>query len=242
MKKVSLFAAFVGVSMVIALPVRAEEPEPAVSLSVGADVVSSYIWRGQELGGFSVQPSATLTFNKANVSLGVWASAELFERTTAVNMTEFDITLAWNPVSAFSLTLCDYYLSGNSYFSGWRWNAQGSHNLELQLAYDFGPLALSWNTCLAGPDHHLTDAGEVKRNYATYVEASAPFTLGGVDCSAAVGASLWHDGVTSVGNEKFNCCNISFTAGKEVCGLPLMGQIVLNPQTDNAYFVVGLTF
>lgn len=215
------------------------ESEPAVSLSYGADVVSSYIWRGQELGGFSVQPSVTLTWNKPGISLGVWASTELFERAAAANMTEFDISLSWSPVDALTVGLTDYYLSGNSYFSGWRWDAEASHGLEAQLAYDFGPLALSWNTCLTGPDHKVSTG---KRNYSTYVEVAAPFSVGGAECSAAVGACLWEDHFTAGGNDKFNVCNISLSVSKQVFHLPLMGQVVFNPQTDNAYFVVGLSF
>lgn len=242
MKKVSMMSAFAAAGMMIATPAFAEEPEPAVSLSVGADVVSSYIWRGQELGGFSVQPSATITFNKANISLGAWASAELFEKGGAVNVMEFDWTLSWSPIEPLTIALTDYYLSSNSYFGDWNFSARASHNLEAQLGYDFGPVALSWNTCLTGFDHRVSN-NELKRNYSTYFEVSAPFKLGGVDCSAAVGARLWDDAFTAQdGNDKFNVCNISLTANKEVFHLPLMGQIVFNPQTDNAYFVVGLSF
>ena len=34
-----------------------------VEASVGADLVSKYIWRGQDLGGVSVQPSVSLASN-----------------------------------------------------------------------------------------------------------------------------------------------------------------------------------
>lgn len=219
--------------------VWAEEPATsAFSLEYGADVVTSYIWRGQELGGFSVQPYATLTYDKANLSLGIWASAELFEKTCAANMTEFDVVLSWNPIEALTIGLSDYYLSGYNYFSGWRFNRNASHNLEANLAYDFGPVALSLNTCLTGPDH----TAEGDRNYSTYAEVSAPFTVSGVACSATVGACLMEDHMTAIGNDKFNVCNLSLSASKEVAKLPLKCEVVFNPQTDNAYFVVGLSF
>ena len=35
----------------------ADEPEHGISLEVGADLVSSYLWRGYNLGGLSIQPS-----------------------------------------------------------------------------------------------------------------------------------------------------------------------------------------
>lgn len=240
MNRIAYVAAFALIGACCVSTVKAEDP---VKLDFGADVVSSYIWRGQELGGFSVQPYATLSFAKPGISFGVWASAELFEQAAAANMTEFDLTLAWNPVEALTIGLTDYYLSGNSYFSGWRWNAGASHNLEAQLAYDFGPVAASLNTCLTGFDHRVDSDGDLTRCYSTYLELSAPYEALGVKGNLAVGARLWHDAFTAIdGNDKFNVCNISLSANKELFRLPLMGQIVFNPQTSNAYFVIGLSF
>lgn len=234
MKKV--FSVFSLALMGFSTVAMAEEPEGKVSLEYGADVVSSYIWRGQECGGFSVQPSATLTWNKTGLSLGAWASAELFEGNDWANMTEFDLSLAWSK-GDFSVALTDYNFC-SSYFADWNFSAYSSHTFEASLGYDFGPVALSWNTVLMGADH--ADDGD--RCYSTYVEASAPWKIGEVEGSAAIGASLWDDAFTAVGNDKINVCNISLTASKEFKGIPFMAQIVANPQTDKVYFVVGVTF
>ena len=43
-----------------------------VEASVGADLVSGYIWRGQDLGGVSVQPSLEISYK--GFSLGAWGS------------------------------------------------------------------------------------------------------------------------------------------------------------------------
>ena len=43
-----------------------------VEASVGADLVSGYIWRGQNLGGVSVQPSLGISYK--GLSLGAWGS------------------------------------------------------------------------------------------------------------------------------------------------------------------------
>lgn len=236
MKKVFIFAALASMSLSTAL--HAEEPEPAVTLSVGADVVSSYIWRGQELGGLSVQPSATVTFTKPGISLGVWASAELFNSGSSVNMREFDLALTWSPIDALSVVVTDYYFCTANYLSAWKFGAESSHTLEASLSYDFGPLSASWNTVFGGVDHN--DDGN--RSYSTYVELAAPFKLGGVEGSAAVGASLWEDNYTQCGTTGFKVCNISLTANKEIFKLPFMGQIVFNPYSDKVFFVVGLSF
>ena len=56
----------------VAFPVAAEGQDK-VEASVGADLVSSYIWRGQELGDVSIQPSVSLSWK--GLSLTVWGSA-----------------------------------------------------------------------------------------------------------------------------------------------------------------------
>ncbi|MBR5069656.1 MAG: hypothetical protein IKX25_09700 [Bacteroidales bacterium] len=238
MKKV-----FVVVTIVCAgfglSPSFAEEPEPSVTLSVGADVVSSYLWRGQECGGFSVQPSATVTFNKAGISIGAWASAELFEKgEDALNMTEFDLSLAWNPIEALTVGVTDYYFHTDGYFGTWNFSSCSSHTLEANLAYDFGPLALAWNTVVAGCDVGPND----DRAYSTYVEVIAPWKLGSVDGSAAVGASLWDDSFTQVDTDGFKVCNVTLIANKELFSLPFYGQVVYNPASDKIYFAVGVSF
>ena len=56
----------------VAFPVAAEGQDK-VEASVGADLVSSYIWRGQELGDVSIQPSVSLSWK--GLSLTAWGSA-----------------------------------------------------------------------------------------------------------------------------------------------------------------------
>lgn len=239
MKKVFVLFAVAVFGTCFTSSLYAEVKEEKVSLEVGADLVSSYVWRGQDCGGFSIQPAATLTFCKPNISLGVWASAELFDTKVVANMAEFDLSLSWSPTDALSIGLTDYYFCDDYYLRHWNFSGFASHCLELNLGYDFGPVALSWNTCLTGDDYN----SKGDRAYSSYVEASAPFMLGGVDCSVAVGVLPWEDAFTSGGkNTGFNVCNLSLTASKELKGLPVMGQITYNPQLETTYFVVGLSF
>ena len=43
--------------------------------SAGADLVSSYIWRGQDLGNVSIQPALSLSYK--GISLSAWGSVGL---------------------------------------------------------------------------------------------------------------------------------------------------------------------
>jgi hypothetical protein len=58
-----------------------------VEASVGADLVSGYIWRGQDLGGVSIQPGVSLSYK--GFSLAAWASVGLESSDTK----EMDLTL-----------------------------------------------------------------------------------------------------------------------------------------------------
>ncbi len=238
MGKVMKVAAMSGMILMTAVPAFAADDEK-VSLEVGADVVSSYIWRGYSCCGFSIQPGATVTFNKPGISFGVWASAELFENSKFANMTEFDLALTWSPVEALSIGLTDYHFCDGNYIRDWNFSSSAVHNLELNVSYDFGPVAVAWNTCLTGNDYNAKG----DRAYSSYCEISAPFKLGGLDCSGAVGILPWEDSLTSCGaNGGFNVCNLSFTATKEIGKIPFSGQIVYNPQSEATYFVVGVSF
>lgn len=215
--------------------------EAHVALEWSADVVSSYVWRGTQCAGFSVQPDLTVSWPRTGLSVGVWASAELFESRTFANMTEFDLTGSY-AVGGLTASLTDYFFCDERYLSSWTFSAASAHRLEASLAYDFGPVALSWNTCLTGPDH----SARGKRLYSTYIEASAPFTLGGVECMATVGGVPWEVSPFLSGSaapsRRANVVNCSLAAQRVLKGLPLMGQVIYNPYTEAVYFVVGLHF
>ncbi len=235
--KVSVMIMTLGSMSMVA---KAEEPVKDISVEVGADVVSSYIWRGADCAGFSIQPSLTLSSAKTGLSFNVWASAELFEGKKWANMTEFDLALSWS-MEGLSLGLTDYNFCSSRYFADWNFSGYASHNLEANIGYDFGPVALAWNTVLTGPDHRVNDKGETKRNYTTYVELSAPWKLSGIEGSAFVGASLWNDEFVSPGNDAFNIVNVGITATKEFFKIPFSASIIANPRTDKTFFVIGMT-
>ena len=74
--------------MAIALPVTSMAQDK-VEASVGADLVSGYIWRGQDLGGASVQPSISVAYK--GLSLTAWGSVG-FDKD---DDKEIDFTLAY---------------------------------------------------------------------------------------------------------------------------------------------------
>ena len=92
-----------------------------VEASVGADIVSGYIWRGQDLGGVSFQPSASIAYK--GFSLEAWGSVGI-EKTNAdgYDAKELDLILGYS-TGGFSISITDYWFNtGAGYFH------YGAHN------------------------------------------------------------------------------------------------------------------
>ena len=77
----------------------------AQEVIIKADVVNHYIWRGQDLGHVSLQP--TLGFDYKGLSLTAWGSVGLSD---AQDTEEFDLTLAYS-INGFNIGITDYWFS-----------------------------------------------------------------------------------------------------------------------------------
>ena len=151
------------------------------------------------------------------------------------------MTLAYE-TGAFHIGVTDYWFnSPNEKYFAYKAH-ETSHVFEANVGYDFGPVALNWYTNFAGNDGY-TKKG--KRAYSSYVEATAPFKLGGCDWEAAVGAVPY--ATTFYGDASgFAVTNVSVKATKDLkitdsFSVPVFAQVAANPSTEKAYFVVGFT-
>lgn len=232
-RKTMLFCAIVGLTS--ASTVKAQDK---VEASVGADLVSGYIWRGQDLGGVSIQPGASLSYK--GLSLSAWGSVGF----DGVDTKEFDLTLSYT-YGGFSIGVTDYWFDRDSEGLPTRYsNYKDSHTFEVALGYDFGPLAVNWYTNFAGSVGMNEDGDDA---YASYLSVSAPFTLGGIDWSVEVGATPWANDFYNGYSDGFKVSSVSIRASKEIkitdsFSLPLWAQGIWNPTTKGAYFVAGISF
>lgn len=216
-----------------AMPFTAKAQDK-VEASVGVDLVSGYIWRGQDLGGVSLQPSASISYK--GFSLEAWGSVGIESKDDK----ELDLTLGYEN-GGFSLSVTDYWFnSGPGYFHYGARNT--AHTFEAQVGYDFGPVAVNWYTNFAGADGVNKDG---KRAYSSYLSLAAPFNLGGLEWTAEIGATPWETDYYDANG--FAVCDISLGVSKDIkitdtFSLPLFAKATWNPRTEGAYFVVGLSF
>lgn len=240
MKKVKGFGLAALLLVASATAVSAQDN---VEANVSADVVSQYVWRGQDLGGISVQPTLGLSYK--GLSLTAWGSVGLNDYKDAYDNKEFDLTLAYS-VGGFNIGITDYYFQYNGQDAAGRYFLYDAHKtnhvFEANVGYDFGPVAIQWYTNFAGNDG-VNEDGD--RAYSSYVELSAPFKLGGLDWSAALGAVPYATSSYADVNG-FAITNVSVKATKDInitpsFSVPLFAQVAANPATQKAYFVVGFT-
>lgn len=226
---------FMAVTILFSTFVAAQEDK--VETTVGADIVSQYIWRGQDLGNVSLQP--TLGVGYKGLSLTAWGSVGLVTDDTK----ELDLTLSYT-VGGVNVGVTDYWFNTgldpkNRYF---KYDAHGTNHLfEVNVGYDFGVVNAQWYTNFAGNDG-TNNKGE--RAYSSYFEMSAPFKLATCDWSASLGMVPF--ATTSYGTKGFAVTNVTLKATKEMAvtdrfSIPVFAAVTANPCSQKAYLVVGFT-
>ena len=222
------------------LPVLSLSAQDKVEADIGAELVSDYVWRGQDLGNISVQPTASISYK------GLWLSGWGTLGFDKDDTKEFDLTLGYG-IKGFSISVTDYWFGdGAGYFHYAATNT--SHVFEAQVGYDFDILAVNWFTNFAGCDG-VNKQG--KRAYSSYFSVTAPFRLGGLDWAFEVGAVPWatsfynQSGDDDFGANGFEVSNISLAATKtlkitDTYSLPVWAKAIWNPATEGAHFVFGV--
>ena len=227
---------FVLTMMLVASATAIAQDE--VETTISGDIVSSYIWRGQDLGSAAVQP--TLGVGYKGLSLSAWGSYGLVNTADAK---EFDLTLAYS-TGSFNIGVTDYWLSAGldpdaRYF---KYDAHGTnHVFEANVGYDFGVANVQWFTNFAGNDGVNKDG---KRAYSSYLEVVVPFKLSDIEWTATAGAVPF--ATDYYGTNGFAVTNLALKATKEIkvtdsFSIPVFGQVVGNPCSQKAYLVFGFT-
>jgi hypothetical protein len=199
-----------------------------VDVSVGADLMSRYVWRGTDFGDSpSIQPSIELSAE--NFVLGAWGAYATNKAAGDENETykEADLYAGYSFGEIFSLTLTDYYFplaaEEEDYF-----DYDDNHSFEIS-----GTLTLNKFSLLAGKFFAGSD------DKSLYFEAGYDFGL----VNAFIGAG--DEAYSS--DEDFNIVNVGIGASKEVkitdsFSLPISGSVIVNPEKENIYMVVGVSF
>ena len=206
--------------------------------TISSDVVSQYVWRGQNLGSAALQPTLGVAYK--GLSLSAWGSIGL---TNAADAKELDLTLSYT-TGGLNIGITDYWTTdgGDPLARYFKYEAHSTnHIFEANIGYDFGLLSLQWFTNFAGNDG---TNGSGKRAYSSYFEISAPFRFASVGWTATLGGTPY--ATTTYSTKGFAVTDVSLRATKDIkitdtfC-LPVFAQLAANPCAQNAYLVFGFT-
>lgn len=209
-----------GLATILALNVQAQES----SWTAGVDLYSNYIWRGTKLGkGPAVQPS--VKFNTGGLTIGVWGSFD------ANGYAETDPYISYSFDNGLSIGFTDYFLptiegEEPKFFD------ENSNAYEINAGYTTGGLSLSAN--------YILNEGTLiaSKGNDTYFQAGYAFEKFNISVGAGDG---WH---TADGD--FNVCHVGIGTSKaikitESFSIPVTGQVILNPEKEQLYVVVGIS-
>jgi len=238
-----------------------------VSLDIGSDIVSRYVWRGTQYGGNSpsIQPYTSVTYS--NFQFGFWGAYTVSDLLTNQ---ELDTYISYSFLKdIFSATITDYYFPDNSDYNYFNYasNTTG-HILEGTLSFngsDNIPFTFLAAMNFFGADVAKIESKPTNTNfnkkigiqYSNYFELGYSKSFESTDLNAFVGFTLSNPqqeditngfiGETGFYGYKAGIVNIGFSISKQLeipqnYSLPVGVSLITNPETKKIYMVFKLTF
>jgi len=223
-KKKMFLTGAVTLLIVTVISVQAQEADKKSNFSAGADLYSNYIFRGTKFGkGPSVQPS--VKYINGVFTAGVWGAFD------ASGYAEADPYISFSLPAGLSFGLTDYYYPGLELFDFTK--TSGSQALEINAGFTKGGLSLSANYIVNEAGGAASAGGD------TYFQAGYAFTNVSIFAGAGSG---WH-----TGDGEFDLCNAGISTTKvlklsDSFSIPVAGQVILNPDREQLFIVIGFTF
>ncbi|HQQ11954.1 MAG TPA: hypothetical protein PK855_02265 [Bacteroidales bacterium] len=209
------------------------------SLSLKADVVSRYVWRGKMLDTHpQFQPQ--LEFSTGNFTAGVWGSQSLTS-----TYGEVDLFVSYS-IKNVSLTVFDYFymdeeqLELSKFFDyHMRDSIPSCHTLDATMEWKeiYGTgFSFIASVFFYGDDHDE----DLKRRYTNYIGMDYGTSFDNLDLTFSLGGSL-SKGFYS---DAAAITNISLKTSRtipvhETFPLNLSGTITFNPKAQNLFFTLG---
>ncbi|MGY8918789.1 MAG: hypothetical protein ACKVJ4_00310 [Flavobacteriales bacterium] len=187
---------------------------------IGADLVSRYVWRGTQFGDSAhIQPG--ISYTTGDLEIGAWGSFALSGNDGG---SELDLYISYD-LGFASLTLTNYTFPGDASASIIPDDFFGVEGYELSTGFELGPVGLNVG--------YFTETEDL------YIETG--FSLGNLDVAIGGGNEVY----TLDGD--FAVCNVSLGTSKEIkitedYSLPIFGSFVYNPDTTDAFLVLGASF
>lgn len=228
--------------------------EESSNFSIGADVVSRYIWRGLNLGGGSphIQPYVEYAFGNSGLAIGAWGShATGASRTGA----EADLYLSYSFMDMFSVGITDYFFPSDRQFATdgfFNYDSETTgHTLEAMVGFD-GTESFPVSILFAMNFYGADGTDENGDNYmAKYLELGYSKSIADGEISVFLGAALddpkEEEGASGWYGNSAGVINLGTTISKSIkisedYSLPISSSVIFNPEAENFYLVFGISF
>jgi len=228
-----------------------EETQKENPLSINVDLMSRYVWRGQDFGAApSIQPG--ISYSKWGLTIGSWG-AYTFNNVNS-NVQEADLYLSYSFLDMFSVTLTDYFFPAEGadykYFN--YKNETTGHVFEGTVAFNGTeklPLSVFVATNFYGGDARRinSDGSTGSIQYSTYAELSYAFKYLNVFMGFNLTTADTDIGESGYYGDSFGVVNLGLSATKNIkitenFSLPLYAALITNPQQEKIFFVAGFNF
>ncbi len=224
MKKKLLNARVFAASILILISLNAlAQDDEGPDISVGADLVSRYVWRGLDFGNApAVQP--TIEFTAGNFAFGAWGSYTI----SASPYLEADLYASYSFDFGLSIIGTDYYFPMAEFggVTDTSWLDIDAHTFEIGLSQEIGNFYLSGYYFLNANDDLYFEAG---------------YSFGSFSLFAGGGTQSY------TSDSEFKITNLGLSTEKEIklsdsFSLPVSGAFIVNPDLGQMNIVVGISF
>ncbi|HEC42816.1 MAG TPA: hypothetical protein ENI20_08325 [Bacteroides sp.] len=234
MKKItyiSLLLFALSISLAPYSQLQAQDDESESPISIGADLVSRYVWRGTDLGTSpSIQPYIEVGF-------GGFAIGALGAYTTNLpGVQEMDLYANYTYNDLVTVGITDYFfpdeIGGYNYFD--YKNDSSGHIFEAMASFNgLEDLPLS---AMIGYNFYGDNS--------FYIELGYGFSMFDIFLGAGNGIYTVEDPGQS---DKFGIVNIGISASKEISitdnyGIPISAALITNPNSKGIHLVFGISF
>ncbi|NTV97788.1 MAG: hypothetical protein HGA70_01305 [Chlorobiaceae bacterium] len=205
----------------------------AEGFKIGADLVSSFVWRGGDIGDSpAIQPNISYTFSGSGIVLGAWGTYAVkdylpYGATEKNNYKEVDLYLTV-PVGPLSVTLTDYLNATADDTRAFDFSNDGPNVIELSASVSLGDLSLLGAVNIAG-----ADTGNAK-----YFEAGYKFyDKSGYSAKAIIGAGD-EDYYGDLEGDNIALVNTGISVSKDRFTV----SYVYNPDAERSHLVFAASF
>ena len=218
---------------------KIHQPSDTLRFDLSADFRSRHIWRGSlTCSAWSIQP--TMNLSKSNFLIGAWGAY-----TVDNSYTELDLYFSYT-AGPFTVGFLDYFCPDETERFNHVFDYSSSstkHTLDATFSFNGTkkfPLSVMASTLLYGDDKNPENG---KNYYSTYIEAAYHLKANDkLEFDFHTGFTPFEGYYAPSANVV--SCGIAATqklALTPKLNFPITGKLILNPYTQNIYFVFGIS-